>query len=605
MKTKLLFILFLAFAGNIFGQTELIQNGNFSGLYSNWSTTGSWYVSNAYSCYHSSTAYAYVGNGSGDGVNNAYGNLYQTITIPANATSATLSYYVSINTDETTTTTTYDYIAVYLTDLSWNPLTSTTSHTYGNLQGSYGSGGCQTYQSHSFSIPSSLFGQTVIVVFHTYTDNAKITKFRVDDVSLLATAPSCNPVSMSTQPQSQTVCNGNSATFNVACNGTSPYTYAWYNGSGPITGATTASYSTSTAGNYYCIIKNCSNNYQVTSSTATLTISASPVTPIIAAQASTSFCQGGSATLQVTNPSSGCTYSWSNGSTGTTILVNSAGTYTATANSSCGTSGPSNALIITVNPPPTTPVITAQGGITSFCQGGSTTLQVTNPASGCTYSWSNGNTGTSTSVSNAGTYNCTPSNSCGAGSPSNSIPVTANLPPSVAFSQLGYACMNYFTDNSSGSPISWNWNFGDPASSGNTSTSQNPEHSFSDNGTYNVTLQAANICGNNTASQYITVTNCESSGINANNLAGNEYFSIYPNPIENSAVINFTMTLAGKASVKLYDVLGKQICTIIESDFNTGDYSIIFARLEGISLGTYFVRFVSNEYSQTLQVVFL
>jgi PKD repeat protein len=45
-----------------------------------------------------------------------------------------------------------------------------------------------------------------------------------------------------------------------------------------------------------------------------------------------------------------------------------------------------------------------------------------------------------------------------------------------------------FTDTSTNSPTSWNWNFGD----GNFSTEQNPEHTFGDDGIYNVTLVATN-----------------------------------------------------------------------------------------------------------------
>lgn len=47
----------------------------------------------------------------------------------------------------------------------------------------------------------------------------------------------------------------------------------------------------------------------------------------------------------------------------------------------------------------------------------------------------------------------------------------------------------YFTDNSIGNPNSWTWNFGDPASGvNNTSTLQSPSHMFSGPGTYVVTL---------------------------------------------------------------------------------------------------------------------
>ena len=61
-----------------------------------------------------------------------------------------------------------------------------------------------------------------------------------------------------------------------------------------------------------------------------------------------------------------------------------------------------------------------------------------------------------------------------------------------------------FTDTSSGSPDSWNWIFGD----GNTSTLQNPSHSYGTPGNYTVSLTVANAAGNNTKSvqDFINVT---------------------------------------------------------------------------------------------------
>jgi hypothetical protein len=60
-----------------------------------------------------------------------------------------------------------------------------------------------------------------------------------------------------------------------------------------------------------------------------------------------------------------------------------------------------------------------------------------------------------------------------------------------------------FTDQSTGSPTSWSWNFGD----GGNSTAQNVSHQYTNAGTYNVTLTVSNACGNNTLakSNYITV----------------------------------------------------------------------------------------------------
>jgi len=60
-----------------------------------------------------------------------------------------------------------------------------------------------------------------------------------------------------------------------------------------------------------------------------------------------------------------------------------------------------------------------------------------------------------------------------------------------------------FTDKSTGSPTSWNWNFGDGA----TSTDKNPAHIYSTKGTYTVTLTVSNAAGTNTDEEegYITV----------------------------------------------------------------------------------------------------
>jgi PKD repeat protein len=54
----------------------------------------------------------------------------------------------------------------------------------------------------------------------------------------------------------------------------------------------------------------------------------------------------------------------------------------------------------------------------------------------------------------------------------------------------------HFTDSSTGAPTSWSWNFGDPASgTNNTSTQQNPVHTFQSFGVFNVTLVASNAGG--------------------------------------------------------------------------------------------------------------
>jgi len=72
-----------------------------------------------------------------------------------------------------------------------------------------------------------------------------------------------------------------------------------------------------------------------------------PSTPVI--DGDTIIISGQTTLLSVTNPCSGCSYSWSNGLTGQTITVNSAGSYSVIAANFCGTSTSSNILSVLVN----------------------------------------------------------------------------------------------------------------------------------------------------------------------------------------------------------------------------------------------------------------
>ncbi len=63
-----------------------------------------------------------------------------------------------------------------------------------------------------------------------------------------------------------------------------------------------------------------------------------------------------------------------------------------------------------------------------------------------------------------------------------------------------------FTDSTTGSPISWSWTFGDPASgASNTSTQRNPTHIFSGAGTYTVSLSAGSLTGTGSTTKTVTV----------------------------------------------------------------------------------------------------
>ncbi|MFA5416805.1 MAG: PKD domain-containing protein, partial [Methanoregula sp.] len=87
--------------------------------------------------------------------------------------------------------------------------------------------------------------------------------------------------------------------------------------------------------------------------------------------------------------------------------------------------------------------------------------------------------------------------------------ITVNVPAPVAnFSANrtsgAYPLAVRFTDQSVGTPIKWNWSFGD----GSYSTAQHPVHTYATNGDFTVSLNATNAGGSNTktVTNYITVT---------------------------------------------------------------------------------------------------
>src|SRR5271154_6429571 len=109
-------------------------------------------------------------------------------------------------------------------------------------------------------------------------------------VSASKTSSDGTPVvpTISTEPTSQTVTAGQKATFSVAATGTAPLSYKWIKNNAAIAGATSASYTTpatTSADNgsqFAVVVTNAAGS--MTSSTATLTVTAAAVVPSITAQ---------------------------------------------------------------------------------------------------------------------------------------------------------------------------------------------------------------------------------------------------------------------------------------------------------------------------------
>lgn len=163
----------VSFTVNNSTSTQLITNGGFESGASSWTAT-SGVISNSGSEVSRTGSYKAWLNGYGSTHTDT---LYQQVTIPAMATSATLSFWLKVSSDETTTTQAYDTLKVQVQNSSGTVLA--TLATYSNLnKGS-------TYLNKTFDL-SSYKGQTIRVYFVGVEGSVTATSFLLDDISLIA-----------------------------------------------------------------------------------------------------------------------------------------------------------------------------------------------------------------------------------------------------------------------------------------------------------------------------------------------------------------------------------------------------------------------------------
>ena len=154
------------------GSTNLIVNGGFeTGAASPWTLTAG--VLN-----NSTSEPAHTG--AWDAWMDGYGTTHtdsaaQTVAITAGKTSATLVFWLHIDTAETTTTTAFDTLKVQVFNTGGTLLS--TLGTFSNLNHATG------YQQHSFSL-NSFIGQTVVIKFTGTEDTSLQTSFVLDDIAL-------------------------------------------------------------------------------------------------------------------------------------------------------------------------------------------------------------------------------------------------------------------------------------------------------------------------------------------------------------------------------------------------------------------------------------
>ena len=97
------------------------------------------------------------------------------------------------------------------------------------------------------------------------------------------------------------------------------------------------------------------------------------------------------------------------------------------------------------------------------------------------------------------------------------------------------------------------------------------------------------------------------TGVNeVNNLIPEEFhlYQNYPNPFNPATVIKYRINEDSFVQVKVYDILGRLVKTLVSIMQAAGEYSIEF-NAEDLSAGVYFYTFSANDFYQTKKMILL
>jgi PKD repeat protein len=413
-------------------------------------------------------------------------------------------------------------------------------------------------------------------------------------------------------------CEGTTQTYSVgSVAGATGYTWNITPSGSGWSGTSTTNSISITIGTGTVVVTAQANNTCGPGPAYTFTVSALPL-PAETIASSGTVCAGAtSAVFNATATGSPSSYSWTvlgtgwSGSSSTSSLTATVGTGVGTiivnATNSCGT-GPADTLVVTPGTPPG--AATTIDLPTALCSG-STGVFTTPAVTGATsYTWTVSGVGWSgTSTTNSinvtigtgtGTITVTPVNACGTGTPFTINSIIPTVAPTATFVESTHTTtthtvvtVTYTGAAPGGTTYSWTFGGGTPA----TSTSAGPVSVYwTTAGTYTISLTVDNGGCTTTYTDTIHVNH----GVGIKEVTPSSLFAgIVPNPNDGSFDVVFEKAISSSVTVKLYDMLGREVYANEFSGTNNNKVSVAAGDLAN---GTYAVTITANGKVATQKV---
>jgi antitoxin (DNA-binding transcriptional repressor) of toxin-antitoxin stability system len=317
------------------------------------------------------------------------------------------------------------------------------------------------------------------------------------------------PTATITPAGATTFCSGGSVVLNA--NTGAGLTYQWRMNGANINGATNASYTANTAGNYKVVIAN-GTSCTDSSTAVTVTVNALPTATITPAGATT-FCSGGSVLLNA-NTGAGLTYQWRvngtniNGATNASYTAAASGSYKVVVTNGTSCADSSTAVTVTVNALPVATITPA--GATTFCSGGSVLLNA-NTGAGLAYQWRvnganiNGATNASYTAVAAGSYKVVVTNASACSDSSTAITVTVNALPIATITPAGATTFcsggSVVLNANTGTGLTYQWRM----NGANINGATNASYTANASGSYKVVITNGTSCTDSSTAVTVTV----------------------------------------------------------------------------------------------------
>ncbi len=235
---------------------------------------------------------------------------------------------------------------------------------------------------------------------------------------------------------------------------------------------------------------------------------------------------------------------WSDGSSGSSLAVNAAGTYWVTMTDTTGCAA-SDTVQVNIGSIPFIDL-----GQPAICDGNPVILDA--GAGFTSYAWSTGATTQTITLSSAALVTVTVTNSAGC-TGIDIVNVPSATAPTAFFTPSVFGFTVQVADGSTGGG-DYRWDF-DGNGSMDATTPGTTSHAYSTAGTYTITLIVQNFCGVDTFSQAITI-----GGVGMENpFAGDG--KLYPNPAMDRVTLELDLTKGGALTFQLMDGQGRILIT--------------------------------------------